>query len=152
MSAHGEKLNNPLVLSGERPVRTEALLNKNGSFAKQGRRHQTPYEVTINGEKSLVLLNLVINQNLLHFWIAFCGPKNQADKFNYTMKIVRWTDMKSKKISFLFMGARPCVPCDIPWMEILAERSCLMVNEKLIQQASDKENGDIYYTFKIEKV
>jgi len=146
-----EGRSDPLVLSGEVKICRDKFMNKNGYFATSLKTLNS-YEITRDGKTTLFVMNTVNDEKFLYFWVAFCGPKYQAEKFKYTMKVASAKDVNVGRLRFLFEGTRPCVPCDISLHEVIEEGACIIINEKLIQQASDKENGDFYYVFKVDEV
>lgn len=96
---------------------------------------------------SWFLMNWDTDQNCRIFWITYCGPRNEAKDYKYTIKI-----NKDEKGECLFQASRRCVPYDISHKTMKVRRCGILIDEELIQEAAAAHNNKvIQYSIKIEK-
>ena len=123
-----------------------------------GTKAQFAYEVVdCEGASTLFLMNWTTEGNCLIFWISYCGPKDEAEHYQYTIKIKSFKGEKQPE--YLFQATRLCVPCDLSHKEMKVERSGILINHKLIQKAAGITNlkdvnpqNVIEYCIKMDKI
>merc|ERR1712168_1509581 len=84
----------------------------------------------------------VIDDNLIFFdnwseledasyvtWISFYGPKCEAEKNKYSVKVISSKDQRLGKRKFLFEATAFCVPCDITFNQMKREWDCIVLSK-----------------------
>lgn len=146
VTAHGHKKSEPMKLSYFRKIRTLVSPLKRGQGAKLG--IAIPYEVKRNGgENAVFLMNWTTDGNCLIFWMSFLGPRREAEKFKYSIKIKNFH--KVTVTEYVYEGARACVPCDISHKEMKVQRCGILIDRKLIIRAADYEDI-LHYCIQID--
>ena len=77
------------------------------------------------------------NNDLMMFWISFCGSKKQAEEYEYTFKIESSADKKAGREKYLFYGSKQCVSCDVSHEDMMKEVEALLVSKKLLRKAAE---------------
>jgi len=80
------------------------------------------------------------NDDLMMFWISFCGTKKEAELYEYTIKIVSSAEKKAGRIQYLFTGSRRCVSCDVSHKDIKKTTEALFVSKELMRKAAEGHN------------
>jgi len=88
------------------------------------------------------------SENLAMFWISFSGRQDEANKYEYILKI----QSSDPQPDYLFTGSRRCVSCEVSQEDMLREMTALMIDKKLLVSATvgNVENR-IRYTLMIKK-
>ena len=77
------------------------------------------------------------NNELIMFWISFCGDQNEAEEYEYTIKIESSADKKAGRTKYLFIGTRQCVSCDVSHKDMMKEGEALFISKKLLKKAAE---------------
>ena len=87
--------------------------------------------------------------NLTMFWISFCGAQKEAEKYEYTLKILSSAD----RTDYHFSGSRKCMSCEVSHKDMKKKGGALFLNKELLETAG-KDNGqllDVYWSLVIKK-
>ena len=71
------------------------------------------------------------SENLAMFWISFSGGQDEANKYEYILKI----QSSDPQPDYLFTGSRRCVSCEVSHEDMKREITALMIDEKLLHSA-----------------
>ena len=77
------------------------------------------------------------NDDLMMFWISFCGTKKEAELYEYTIKIVSSAEKKAGRTQYLFTGSRRCVSCDVSHKDMKKTTEALFVGKDLMRKAAE---------------
>jgi len=77
------------------------------------------------------------NDDLMMFWISFCGTKEEAELYEYTIKIVSSAEKKAGRTQYLFTGSRRCVSCDVSHKDMKKTTEALFVSKDLMRKAAE---------------
>jgi len=90
------------------------------------------------------------NNDLMMFWISFCGSKKQAEEYEYTFKIESSADKKAGREKYLFYGSKQCVSCDVSHEDMMKEVEALLISKKLLRKAAEgNDEKKLEYTLMI---
>ena len=81
------------------------------------------------------------NDELIMFWISFCGDQKEAEKYEYTIKIESSADKNAGRTKYLFTGSRQCVSCDVSHKDMMKEAEALFISNKLLMKAAEGHDG-----------
>ena len=87
---------------------------------------------------------------LTMFWISFGGAQKEAEKYEYTLKILSSADATK----YHFSGSRKCMSCEVSHEEIKKKGGALFLNKDLLETAGI-DNGqflDIDWSLVIKKM
>ena len=86
------------------------------------------------------------------FWISFCGDQNEAEEYEYTIKVESSADKKAGRTKYLFSGTRQCVSCDVSHKDMKKKMEALCINKQLLIKAAEgHDENKLEYTLKIVK-
>ena len=87
--------------------------------------------------------------NLTMFWISFCGAQKEAEKYEYTMKILNSADRRD----YHFLGSRKCMSCEVSHEEMKKKGGALFLNKDLLETTGIDigKSLDIYWSLVIKK-
>jgi len=77
------------------------------------------------------------NDELVMFWISFCGDQNEAEEYEYTIKIESSADKKAGRTNYLFSGTRKCVSCDVSHEDMKKKKEAVFINKELLIKAAE---------------
>jgi len=90
------------------------------------------------------------DSNLTMFWISFSGTQKEAEKYEYTLKILSSAD----GTKYHFSGSRKCMSCEVSHEEMKKKGGALFLNKDLLETAGI-DNGqflDIDWSLVIKKM
>jgi len=97
-----------------------------------------------NGQVELKCNNLTffLNQlsgqdNLVMFWISFCGGQEEAEQYEYTLKIKSSAYRKAGRTVYLFTGSRQCMSCEVSHEDMKKRKEAVLIDEKLLAKAAE---------------
>jgi len=73
------------------------------------------------------------SENLAMFWISFSGGQDEANKYEYILKI----QSSDPQPDYLFTGSRRCVSCEVSHEDMKREMTALMIDKKLLLSAQE---------------
>merc|ERR1712029_439727 len=86
-----------------------------------------------NGDAKLIFFEnwVEVEDTFFIFWISNCGPKKEASRFKYSLKIKSRED----KENILYEGKSYCVPCDISHEEMKNRKAGILISKEIIKAA-----------------
>jgi len=112
---------------------------------KQMRKKQSIYEVPFQNEKLIFFKNWVkLDETFYMFWVSYGGPKNDAQKYEYTIMIKPSKDCNVEMAKSLFKATTYCVPCDVSHEEMKKRKEAIVVGKELVKRATEGD-ADLYY-------
>jgi len=118
--------------------RSQELSAEEGFTAHVGAivKDQWHIEVTNSDEKLNFFENWVeVEDGFFIYWISSGGPKKEASKFKYTLKIQSSEDREK----CLYECKTYCVPCDISHQEMKNRKEGILISKKVIEAAVDED-------------
>ena len=70
------------------------------------------------------------------FWMAYYGPKKEAENYKYTIRILSSREKESGTTKYVWESTAYCVPCDISLNEMKMGREGIILPKKMVQGAS----------------
>ena len=86
------------------------------------------------------------NDELMMFWISFCGTQKEAEDYEYSIKIDSSAAKKAGRTKYLFTGSRQCVSCDVSHEDMKRKMEALCINQELMRKAAE---GQCEFEFKV---
>jgi len=85
-------------------------------------------------------------ENLVMFWISYTGGPDEADKYEYIVKI----QSSEPQSDYFFTGSRRCVTCNVSQEDMKKEMTAVFIDNKLLQKAADGD-GDVKYSLMVKR-
>jgi len=112
-------------------------------------KHQSVIEVE-NDDSNFFSNWLLIDETCFIYWLAYQGPKKDAAKYKYTLKIQSRRDVMAGKTNYLYKGTTHCVPCDVSHKEMKRDKEGLMISKKVILAASEANDYNLRLSLTID--
>jgi len=80
------------------------------------------------------------NDDLMMFWVSFCGTKKEAEQYEYTIKIMSSAEKKAGRTQYLFTGSRRCVSCHVSHKDMKKTLEALFVSKELMRKAAEEHD------------
>jgi len=75
------------------------------------------------------------NSGCFLFWMTFVGPRDEADKFEFRLRIHSYEALRKGRTEYLLDSYRRCVPCNISYHEMMMMQEFLAVDSEIIERA-----------------
>merc|ERR1712029_692411 len=123
---------------------------------KKMAKFQHTYEVPFQNKNLTFFKNWVqVDETSYMFWMSYGGPKNDAQKYEYTIMIKYSKDRTLEMAKSLLKATTCCVPCDVSHEEMKKRKEAIMISKELVERATeglcctDICNRYLHYVFTI---
>jgi len=101
-----------------------------------------------NNEKPMFLLNWYrLDEGAMMFWISYMGVKASAKNFKYIFQV----RVRRHEDKYHLESTKKCVPCDLSAEEVDKKRCAVFVDQEVLEEAMEGNDGKLYYNLTIRK-
>jgi len=112
---------------------------------------QIPKVIQVDNKNLNIFFNWAeVEKKFYLFWVSFGGPKKEAVRYEYTIKIISSKEKKLGQTKILAEGTNSCVPCDVTPDQMKKMIDCFVVGKKVVKRASEGNDDKLQYIIKIQ--
>lgn len=100
-----------------------------------------------NTEEPMFLFNWrILDEGVLMFWISYVGAKASAKKFKYTFQV----KVSEHEERYHLESTKKCVPCDLSAEDEKKKMCAVFVDQELVEEAVEGNDGKLKYNLTIK--